>query len=123
MSINGPTVSFRCSQKISLDFLLRKSAEYSNTAMSCRPPSETLVKVAKYEKSLGSAEVCFVDSSGDAAIREVRTFEVSSGIGSSGLLEWVRSGRKGLKGSGCSEIALESPGIPIKSSVRFYFSI
>ena len=41
----------------------------------------------------------------DAESRDVRTEDVSSGMGSSGLVLWVRRGRNGLKGSGCSRRA------------------
>ena len=34
-------------------------------------------------------------------IREVRIDEVRSGMASSGFVEWLRSGRKCLYGSGC----------------------
>lgn len=35
-------------------------------------------------------------------IRLVRTEDVSRGIGSSRFVDWLRSGRNGLYGSGCS---------------------
>lgn len=48
MSIKGFTVSSRCFQKSSLDFFVLRSAEYSWTAMSCKPLSWLLVRVDRY---------------------------------------------------------------------------
>lgn len=89
-----------------------KSAEYSSTAISCRPPSDTFVSVDKYEYSLGKAEDAFDDRVCVLAIKLVSTVEVSRGIGSSGLLDWARRGSKGLYGSGCAEKAFGRVGTP-----------
>ena len=48
ISIKGFTVSPRCSQKSSLDFFVLRRAEYSCTAISCRPLSWLLVRVERY---------------------------------------------------------------------------
>jgi len=96
MSINGEMVSLLWSQNSSLDFLPRNSAEYSRTAMSCNPPSVFLVKVDRYEKSLGIADDAFADKLGTPAIMLVRTVDVRRGIGLSGSFDCARSGRKGL---------------------------
>ena len=89
--MRGLTVSWRCFQNSSRDFLVRRRAEYSCTAISWRPVSWLLVRPDKYLYSFGRASsvlgvdlgnlVCACD------MRLARTDEVSSGIGSSGFVE------------------------------------
>lgn len=47
MSNRGFNVSFLCSQKMCLERLLRSTAEYWRTAMSCRPASEAFASVER----------------------------------------------------------------------------
>ena len=91
MSTSGLTVSCLWPQNSSRDFLVFRRAEYSWTAMSCRPLSWLFVRVERYWYSLGRASSVFcVDLENCVWALDImlaRTEDVSKGIGSSGLVE------------------------------------
>lgn len=68
--------------------------------MSWRPESWDSVRVERYLYSLGRASSVWGVDLGKwiwaLEIRAVRTEEVRRGMGSSGLVLWLRRGRKGL---------------------------
>ena len=65
-------------------------------------------------KSSGRADVSLLDIFGAPAIMLVRTVEVRRGIGLSGSLDCLKSGRNEAYGLACSDRALESAGIPMQ---------
>jgi hypothetical protein len=87
ISIKGPTVSVLWAQNKSLDVLPLSKAEYSNTAISCSPPSEDFVRFDRYENNRGSADDSLFDKTGTLEIKLVRTVDVSNGIGPSGSFD------------------------------------
>ena len=114
-SIKGSTVCFRWLQKISRDLCDRKIAAYSCTATSCSPESELPARPERYVLSLGMASsVCddaFPEAVRACAMMLATTAEVRSALGSSWLDDWVRNGKKGLYGSGCSMSAVVKVGM------------
>lgn len=112
MSTNGATVSFRCAQKSSLDFLPRNREENASTPMSCKPPSEDVVRVDRYASCWGSAFSADFEVIGALAIKSDKTLEVRRGIGLSLSLVVVRRGSSALYGSACAASAFDSSGTP-----------
>ncbi|KAH8628919.1 hypothetical protein IG631_16176 [Alternaria alternata] len=47
ISNRGLSVSFLCFQNMRLDLVLRSTAEYSRTAISCRPASDAFASVER----------------------------------------------------------------------------